>query len=128
MVAAAQADNLTEIEKIFEHFNRVTEGDRGAAAALTLAHATLAARNQSLPPCPSQKNAYTIAEAAEYLSLGERTVRRLVDDGQLRHHRAGSGRGTIRIRPDDLAAFQRQTATTGKSEKPRITLAALQAL
>lgn len=129
MVAAArESDPISKIENLFEHFKHVTEGDRGAAAALTLAHATLAARNELPLSAPSRKNAYSIAEAAEYLSVGERTLRRLIDDGKLNHHRIGKGRGTIRIRPDDLVAFQRQTTQAGKSEKRRITLSELKAL
>lgn len=39
----------------------------------------------------------TIAEAAEYLQISSRTVRRLIADGELNGYRMGRSRRTIRV-------------------------------
>jgi excisionase family DNA binding protein len=39
----------------------------------------------------------TIAEAAEYLQISDRTVRRLISDGELNGYRMGRSRRTIRV-------------------------------
>lgn len=39
----------------------------------------------------------TIAEAADYLQISDRTVRRLITDGELTGYRMGSSRRTIRV-------------------------------
>ncbi len=44
----------------------------------------------------------TVVEFAERLSVSEKTVRRWIASGELRHHRLG---GSIRISEEDAAAF-----------------------
>ncbi|MGY4650501.1 excisionase family DNA-binding protein [Mycobacterium sp. URHB0021] len=39
----------------------------------------------------------TIAETAEYLQISDRTVRRLIADGELTGYRMGRSRRTIRV-------------------------------
>jgi excisionase family DNA binding protein len=39
----------------------------------------------------------TIAEAAEYLQISDRTVRRLISDGELTGYRMGRSSRTIRV-------------------------------
>jgi len=39
----------------------------------------------------------TVAEAAEYLQISDRTVRRLISDGNLTVYRMGRSRRTIRV-------------------------------
>jgi excisionase family DNA binding protein len=78
----------------------------------------------------------TVAEAAAWLSVSQRTVRREIADGRLP---AAKVRGIMRIDPADLAAyFARQkaenscrsaaTATDGKSEYESVVVAALSGL
>jgi excisionase family DNA binding protein len=39
----------------------------------------------------------TVTEAAEYLQISDRTVRRLIRDGELNGYRMGRSRRTIRV-------------------------------
>lgn len=56
----------------------------------------MAAKRLQLPTC------LTIHQVADQLGVSDKTVRRWVWDGELRHHRLGS---SIRISEEDLAAF-----------------------
>ena len=47
----------------------------------------------------------TVAEAAEYLPISDRTVRRLISDGELTGYRMGRSRRTIRV---DLSEIDEQ--------------------
>ena len=49
---------------------------------------------------PTTDNLMTQAGAAEYLAVNERTVRRLIADGQLPAHRVGSR--LVRVRRSDV--------------------------
>ena len=51
---------------------------------------------------PPRSPLRTIAEAAAILRVSQRTVRRLIESGELRAHRI---RGLIRISDADIAAF-----------------------
>lgn len=51
----------------------------------------------------------TVLQAADALGISERTARDLIASGELGHHRVGSGRGRIRIRPRDVEAYQSRT-------------------
>jgi excisionase family DNA binding protein len=53
----------------------------------------------------------TVKQAAERLHVSTRTIYDLVESGRLRCNRYGSGRGTIRIRPDDLNACSAEPPT-----------------
>lgn len=44
----------------------------------------------------------TIAEAAEYLQISDRTVRRLIADGELNGYRMGQSSRVIRIDLNDI--------------------------
>lgn len=60
---------------------------------------------------------FTIEHAAVQLDVSERTVRRLLDDGELRRVRL-SAQG-VRIRSDDLAAFiTRRTEENALADLP----------
>jgi len=50
---------------------------------------------------------YTVAETAEQLSSSEKTVRRLIERGELRVRRIGR---SVRIAHEDLAVFLAQAA------------------
>jgi len=52
----------------------------------------------------------TVAQAAASLNVSPGTIYRLIECGKLRHSRYGGGRGTIRIRPEDLAQLEPLTA------------------
>jgi excisionase family DNA binding protein len=54
----------------------------------------------------------TVKQAAERLNVSIRTVYDLCDNGRLRCQRIGVGRGTIRIRPADLAGCLAEPAPT----------------
>lgn len=56
----------------------------------------MAAKRLQLPTC------LTIHQVADQLSVSDKTVRRWVWDGALRHHRLGA---SIRVAEEDLAAF-----------------------
>jgi excisionase family DNA binding protein len=47
----------------------------------------------------------TVAEVAEYLQISDRTVRRLLSDGELTGYRMGRSRRTIRV---DLSEIDEQ--------------------
>ena len=51
---------------------------------------------------PPRSPLRTIAEAAEILNVSQRTVRRIIQSGELRAHRI---RGLIRISDADIAAY-----------------------
>jgi excisionase family DNA binding protein len=63
----------------------------------------------------------SVADAADRLGVSPRTLYRLCADGKFPHLYIGSGRGTIRIRHEDLASFERKTAEHAKP-KNRVTL------
>lgn len=44
----------------------------------------------------------TVAEAAEYLQISDRTVRRLIKDGELSGYRLGRSKRTIRVYRDEI--------------------------
>jgi excisionase family DNA binding protein len=69
----------------------------------------------------------TVAQAAERLGVSPRTLYRLCEEGKLAHQHIGSGRGTIRIRPEDLGAFALKAAERAKP-KNRVTLDQLRAV
>jgi excisionase family DNA binding protein len=43
------------------------------------------------------------------MNVGKATVYELIASGKLPAHRVGNGRGTIRVRPEDLAAFEQSS-------------------
>jgi excisionase family DNA binding protein len=59
----------------------------------------------------------TVRETAQTLRTSTATVYALCQRGLLRHSRVGVGRGTIRIRTEDLLAYL-QTRTAGGDEVP----------
>jgi|GEM_PF-3334496 len=79
----------------FDEF-RARTGDPVSAAILVLAQVLSKPAGQSL----------TVGEAAEYLHVSEQSVYELCRAGQIRHHRIGKGRGTIRFDRADLDTFR----------------------
>jgi excisionase family DNA binding protein len=62
------------------------------------------------PEQPEQEPAtMTVAQAARRLGCSERTLYDMVRDDRIGHYRVGSGRGSIRFRPEDLTDYQRAT-------------------
>jgi excisionase family DNA binding protein len=47
----------------------------------------------------------SLAEVAKRLAVTEKTVRRMIADGELPALRVGHGRGVLRVDPDELAAW-----------------------
>jgi len=52
----------------------------------------------------------SLAEAAEVMSMSVKTIRRRVADGTIPAYTCG--RGTLRIRPDELEEARRRVTTT----------------
>jgi excisionase family DNA binding protein len=61
----------------------------------------------------------TVKRAAEILNVSRGLVYALVATGKLPSHRFGIGRGTIRIREEDLADYQ--TRAKGGIDSPTLT-------
>lgn len=61
---------------------------------------------RQVPPAASDGQAMTVRQAAVALGISERLARDLIANGELPHHRVGSGRGRVRIRARDLEAYQ----------------------
>jgi excisionase family DNA binding protein len=54
----------------------------------------------------------TLKHAAGALAVSTRTVRRLIKDGEIVHHRIGKGEhALIRIAPDDLRSYMCRVRT-----------------
>ncbi len=62
----------------------------------------------------------TIKDVAERLNIGERTAYRLIEEGQLKARRIGSGRGTLRVKPADLERFINQPDDASLGSRPRL--------
>jgi len=80
---------MTDTEAIFQKFCQLTDGDKAAAASLTLADAlnrSLEASGTAKPA--AQADILNLKEAAVYLGLSESGLRKIVD----RTYRARSGR------------------------------------
>lgn len=56
-----------------------------------------------------------VKEIAEKLRVSERTVYRLIDDGQLEAHRFGLGQGGLRVRTTTLASYIDRVVTTAET-------------
>lgn len=50
----------------------------------------------------------TMKDVADRLSIGRTTAYKLVEDGDLKAKRIGTGRGTLRVRPVDLERYINQ--------------------
>jgi excisionase family DNA binding protein len=70
----------------------------------------------------AQMTSYTVRQTADQLQVSTATIYGLCAQKRLPHIRIGTGRGTIRIRPDDLAAFVEGVAI--RSPLPTATPAA----
>jgi excisionase family DNA binding protein len=60
----------------------------------------------------------TVTQVAEQLQVSKSIVYALIEARQLRCHRIGLGRGTIRVSEADLAAYLGQSRA---QEKPRLS-------
>jgi excisionase family DNA binding protein len=76
---------------------------------------------------PKESGLLSVAEAADRLGVSPRTLYRLCAEGRLPHQHLGTGRGTIRIRPEDLAALALKAAEHAKP-KTRVTIEQLRAV
>jgi excisionase family DNA binding protein len=79
--------------------------------ALAVLNAMLAA----LQPTGDSSAPMTVKEASERYGIPERTIYALCKDGQLVHHRVGTGRGRILIRSVDLDQHLRQSRVEAQS-------------
>jgi excisionase family DNA binding protein len=133
------------VEEIYQASGKVAEeaGERAMKLGLPALHAKslpligfadpfevktyLAECVQACEAAQDTSDLLTVAEAADRLGVSPRTLYRLCAEGQLPHQHVGSGRGTIRIRPEDLAVFAQKAAKHAKP-KNRITLEHLRAV
>jgi excisionase family DNA binding protein len=60
---------------------------------------------QSSPAGEAIHRSLTVKQVAEALAVSEQTVYLLCAEKRLRHLRIGTGRGVVRVRPEDLEAF-----------------------
>ncbi|MEN6367591.1 MAG: helix-turn-helix domain-containing protein [Thermoguttaceae bacterium] len=79
------------INSLYAEYLEHTNGDKAAAASLTLA-TTIAENGGKTPP----DTALTVAETARRLNVTRQTVYEMCQSGRLRSFRAGNGR-TLRI-------------------------------
>jgi excisionase family DNA binding protein len=93
------------VEEIYAGYLRLTEGDKVAAASLTLADTMLG--KQSEPPCADAP--LNVKEAASLLRVSTRRIYELCAAGQLRAFKVGRA---LRITPEMLEEFQRQGSAT----------------
>ena len=73
-------------------------------------------RAATSPDVPS--DCLTVVQAATLAGVGKRTIYKLCEDGRLPHHRVGTGRGTIRVKRDDLDRYLEQNRVEGRSPVP----------
>ena len=66
-------------------------------------------------PRAEQERLLTIAQAAHYLNVTERFIRRLVAERRVAYHKLGK---FVRFRPEDLDAF----LSSGRVEQPEVLL------
>jgi excisionase family DNA binding protein len=70
---------------------------------------------------------FTVAEAADYLTLGQSTVYELCAAGKIAHSRIGLKRGTIRIQKKALEDYLNESRVTTDKRDFRVTLTDLRA-
>jgi len=99
------------VSAAFHRFHEETGGDTASAAMLTLG-AILAGRSTEVDGERPDELPLTVVEAARAMKVSKDAVYDLCDSGKLRHHRIGSGRGTIRIMPRDIDDFRRSSTGT----------------
>ena len=97
---------INDAGALYERFRELT-GDAVAASNLTLAHAIL---QQTIE---TNRASYTVAEAACVLQVSEKTVYRLIREGQIAHQKVGS---QIRIPPSELATSVRKPDRVGLAQ------------
>lgn len=92
----AEVAERTAITEEAPRYNHVYNGGRGLSEPTTRRR-------------PTQRNWYSISEAAEYLGICSRTVRRRISDGTLAAYRQGPR--LIRIAAEDVESMFRQIPT-----------------
>ena len=118
------AGGLGSVFDRFRHFQALTDGHATASAVLVLAETI------RTPDASSESSRlFSIKEVARRLSVSPTTVHNLIDVGKLAALRIGTGRGRLRIRPDDLESFQREAEReASKAPKGQATLSELREL
>ncbi|HTU26191.1 MAG TPA: helix-turn-helix domain-containing protein [Pirellulales bacterium] len=91
-----------------------------AAAVLTLA--------ETLAAAPAADALLSVDQAAKRLSVRPSTVRILIGSGKLGAIRVGAGRGAIRIRPQDIDAFEREAPPAGELQDEPVSMETIREL
>src|SRR5205085_9052637 len=110
MVAFAKPEVLETVTSVFEHFQQLTGGDKGAAASLTSAYAVLSERATKPKQAQDPDRMLDVRETAERLGVSESTVRNLDRCGKLPASKIGKGRGVLRFSPALVDTFQKASA------------------
>jgi excisionase family DNA binding protein len=100
-------------EQVVSEYNKylkLTDGDKAAAASLTLADVMLEERESPVP------ESLTVAEAAKGLHVNPGTVYDLCARGEIIHHRVGRA---IRLRPADIEEYRRRSTVESRPQVGR---------
>ena len=94
----------TTVGQIYRDYLGLTEGDKAAAASLTLAAALMENRaSEPSPTTPLTGQTLTVNDAAARLKLSSKKIYQLCEAGQLRCFRAGRA---IRIESEEIDRFK----------------------
>ncbi len=99
-----------QVQQLYAKYLDLTEGDKAAAASLTLADVMLEERESPVP------ESLTVAEAAKRLHISPFTLYDLCARGEIIHHRVGRA---IRLRPADIDEYQRRATKEARPEVGR---------
>ena len=91
-----------QVQQLYAKYLELTQGDKAAAASLTLADVMLEERESPVP------ESLTVAEAAKRLHVSAGTVYDLCARGEIIHHRVGRA---IRLRLADIGRSPISIAT-----------------
>ena len=97
----------TSVQHIFHDYLGLTDGDKAAAASLTLAAVMVESRIE--PPANSNEASLTVKDAAAKLRVSTRRIYELCGAGELRAFKVGR---SLRIAPEALDDYRQQQSIT----------------
>ncbi len=107
MSACRKLDPLTQrsgpLVKLYQDYLEETGSEVAAAIFALDAH------HRSAMPAPATDTPLSVEQAAAQSNISVRTLYSLCAAKQLPHSRIGTGRGTIRILPNDLREYLQQS-------------------
>lgn len=110
-----------ECQRVPRNANRSSPRRQGIPAALAAyylvdADHCLSAREVGL----RESSMYTVKQVAERLNISVRTIYAAVERGDLKCHRFGQRRGTIRVSEENLRAYLEQSVSQAESSLPKL--------